>query len=156
MSAAHIRQLRARGHVIGTHSYSHPTRMGACTPERILDEWQRSVRVIADILGEPVVTGSVPGGYYARSVAEAAAQAGLKLLFTSAPTTRCWTVDDCWVVGRYTVRRWTRAATAAALASRRLRPRASQWLVYNSLNLMRTLAGDHYTRLRERFWAARV
>jgi peptidoglycan/xylan/chitin deacetylase (PgdA/CDA1 family) len=155
LSAAHIRELRARGHVIGTHSYSHPTLMGACAPERILDEWQRSVRVLADILGEPVVTGSVPGGYYTRSVAEAAAQAGLKLLFTSAPTTRCRTVDGCWVVGRYTLRRWTSAATAAALANHRLRPRASQWLFYNSLNLMRTMAGDHYTRLRERFWAAR-
>src|SRR6266511_2641064 len=76
MSAAQIRELHARGHVIGTHSYSHPTRMGACAPERILDEWQRSVAILSDILGEPVVTGSVPGGYYTRPVAEAGARTG--------------------------------------------------------------------------------
>ncbi len=156
MSAAQIRELHARGHVIGTHSYSHPTRMGACAPERILDEWQRSVAILSDILGEPVVTGSVPGGYYTRPVAEAGARTGLKLLFTSAPTARCHTVDGCWVVGRYTLRRWTTAATAAALADGRWLPRVSQWLVYRSLSLMRTIAGDHYTRLRERFWAARA
>lgn len=156
LSAAHIRELRARGHVIGTHSYSHPTRMGACSPKRILDEWQRSVGVLADILGEPVVTGSVPGGYYRRPVAEAAAQAGLKLLFTSAPTTCCRPVDGCWVLGRYTLRRWSSAATAAALADGVLRPRASQWILYSSLNVLRMIGGDRYTRLRERYWAARA
>ena len=156
LSAAHIRALHQGGHVIGTHSYSHPTRMGACSPEQILDEWRRSVGILADILGEPVVVGSVPGGYYKRAVAEGAALAGLRLLFTSAPTTNCWMVDGCRVAGRYTLRRWSSASAAAALAGGALRPRASQWLLYNSLNVMRTIAGDHYTRVRERFWAARA
>ena len=156
LSAAHIRELHAGGHVIGTHSYSHPTRMGACSPEQILDEWRRSAGILADILAEPVVIGSVPGGFYKRSVAEGAALAGLRLLFTSAPTTDCWMVDGCRVAGRYTLRRWSSASTAAALAAGRLRPRASQWLLYRSLNLMRTIAGDRYTRVRERFWAARA
>jgi len=155
-SAAQIRELSRRGHVIGTHSYSHPLRMGACTPDEILHEWRRSVAILAEILGEAVVTGSVPGGYYTRAVAEAAAQAGLKLLFTSAPTTRCWTVDGCRVVGRYTLRRWSRARTAAALADGQVLPRTSQWLLYRSLHVLRTVAGDHYTQLRQRFWATRT
>ena len=125
-------------------------------PEQILDEWRRSAGILADILAEPVVIGSVPGGFYKRSVAEGAALAGLRLLFTSAPTTDCWMVDGCRVAGRYTLRRWSSASTAAALAAGRLRPRASQWLLYRSLNLMRTIAGDRYTRVRERFWAARA
>jgi peptidoglycan/xylan/chitin deacetylase (PgdA/CDA1 family) len=156
LSAAQIRELHARGHVIGTHSYSHPTRMGACSPEQILEEWRRSAGILADILAEPVVIGSVPGGFYRRSVAEAAARVGLQLLFTSAPTTDCWMVDGCRVAGRYTLRRWSSAATAAALAAGRLRPRASQWLLYRSLHLLRTIAGDRYTRVRDRFWAARA
>jgi peptidoglycan/xylan/chitin deacetylase (PgdA/CDA1 family) len=156
LSAANLRELHAAGHVIGTHSYSHPTRMGACSEEQILDEWRRSTEILADILAAPVVIGSVPGGYYKRPVAEGAAVAGLRLLFTSAPTTQCWMVDGCRVVGRYTLRRWSSPATAAALAAGRLRPRASQWLLFNSLNLARTIAGDHYTRVRERFWAARA
>jgi peptidoglycan/xylan/chitin deacetylase (PgdA/CDA1 family) len=156
LSAAQIRELHAAGHVIGTHSYSHPTRMGACSPEQIFDEWRRSTGMLADILGAPVVVGSVPGGYYKRTVAEGAARVGLRLLFTSAPTTKCSIVDGCLVAGRYTLRRWSPASAAAALAAGRLGPRASQWLMLNSLNLARTIAGDHYTRVRERFWAARA
>jgi peptidoglycan/xylan/chitin deacetylase (PgdA/CDA1 family) len=156
LSPAQIRALHAAGHVIGTHSYSHPTRMGACSTEQILDEWRRSTAILADILGAPVVVGSVPGGYYKRSVAEGAALAGVRLLFTSAPTTKCWMVDGCRVAGRYTLRRWSSASAAATLAAGHLGPRASQWLWFNSLNLARTIAGDHYTRVRERFWAARA
>jgi peptidoglycan/xylan/chitin deacetylase (PgdA/CDA1 family) len=156
LSAGQIRELSARGHVIGTHSQSHPARMGACSPERVLEEWTRSVSSLADILGEPVLTGSVPGGFYTRMVAEMGARTGLRVLFTSAPTTRCHTVDGCHVVGRYTLRRWSRAEAAGALASGRLAPRSAQWALYTGLNLARTLAGDHYTRLRQRYWAGRA
>ena len=156
LSGGQIRELSRRGHVIGSHSYSHPMRMGACTRDEILDEWVCSVGMLTDTLGEPVVTASVPGGYYTPAVAEASAQAGLKLLFTSAPTTRGWTVDGCRVVGRYTMRRWSRPQTAAALADGRVAPRTAQWLLYRSLHALRTLTGDHYTRLRQRYWATRT
>jgi peptidoglycan/xylan/chitin deacetylase (PgdA/CDA1 family) len=156
LSAAQIRELHQAGHVIGTHSYSHPTRMGACSAQQILDEWRRSTDMLADILGAPILVGSVPGGYYKPAVAEGAALVGLKLLFTSAPTTKCRMVDGCRVTGRYTLRRWSPPSTAAALAAGQLAPRASQWLMLNALNLARTIAGDHYTRVRERFWAARA
>jgi peptidoglycan/xylan/chitin deacetylase (PgdA/CDA1 family) len=156
LSARQIRELHARGHVIGTHSYSHPTRMGACSREQILEEWQRSTDILADIVGEPVVAGSVPGGYYTRRVAEAAARAGLLLLFTSVPTTRCWTVDGCRILGRYSVRRWSTPAAASALADGRLMPGAAQWLLYCSLKLLRTLGGNQYTRFRQQFWSLRA
>jgi peptidoglycan/xylan/chitin deacetylase (PgdA/CDA1 family) len=156
VSADQIRALHARGHIIGSHSQSHPPRMGACSPEQVLDEWTRSVAMLAGILGEPVLTASVPGGFYTPMVAEMAARTGVRVLFTSTPTTRCHTVDGCHVVGRYTLRRWSRADTAAALASGRLGPRSAQWALYTSLNLARTLAGDHYTRLRQRYWASRA
>jgi peptidoglycan/xylan/chitin deacetylase (PgdA/CDA1 family) len=153
LTGSQIRELRDRGHVVGTHSHSHPTRMGACPPSEILDEWRRSMGMLADILGEPVVTGSVPGGFYTPAVGEAAARAGLRLLFTSWPTTRTWRAGECRMLGRYTIRRWSSARRAAALAAGGVRPRASQWLLFRSLHLLRSLAGDRYTRLRQLFWA---
>jgi peptidoglycan/xylan/chitin deacetylase (PgdA/CDA1 family) len=152
VSADHIRDLRRRGHVIGSHSMTHPTRMGACTLAQLEAEWRDSVSALADILGEPVVSASVPGGLYSRRVAETAAAAGIRALFTSKPTTRCEMVDDCLVLGRYTIRRWTPAETAAALAAGRWRPRASQWLVYRGLDAARWVAGDRYTALRQLIW----
>jgi peptidoglycan/xylan/chitin deacetylase (PgdA/CDA1 family) len=150
-----IRELRDRGHVIGTHSYTHPARMGACSREAILEEWRRGVGTLEDILGHPVVTGSVPGGFYTPRVGETAAQVGLKALFTSKPTTGCHQVDGCLVLGRYTLRSWSTSRSAAALAAGAPLPRASQWALYSSLNLLRAVAGEHYTRIRTVFWARR-
>jgi hypothetical protein len=129
--------------------------MGACTPAQVLDEWRRSVGLLTDVIGEQVYTASVPGGFYREFVAQAAAETGLKALFTSTPTTYCTSVDGCLVLGRYTLRRWSKAATAAAIAAGSIGPRFSQALLYGTLSLVRSVAGNHYTRLRQRFWASR-
>jgi peptidoglycan/xylan/chitin deacetylase (PgdA/CDA1 family) len=155
LSPTEIRELHARGHVMGAHSYSHPPRMGALPAERIREEWTRSTDMLAEILGTPVLTASVPGGFHTPVVADEAARAGIRALFTSDPTTRCRSVDDCVVFGRYTLRRWSAPAAAAALASGGWRSRSSQWLLYSTLTLARRLAGDRYTQLRQLFWANR-
>jgi peptidoglycan/xylan/chitin deacetylase (PgdA/CDA1 family) len=155
LSADQIRDLSRRGHVIGSHSYSHPTRMGGLTREELRVEWRRSQDTLADILGYSVVTASVPGGFYTRPVAETAAEAGFKVLFTSAPTTKYHEVDGCRVLGRYTLRRWSKPETAAALAAGRWGPRAAQAALYGGLTLVRRAAGDHYTTIRRIFWARR-
>ena len=140
-----MREMVARGHVIGSHSYSHPKRMGGCPPETIAEEWRRSVDVLQDVLGAPILTASVPGGFYTRPVGVHAAAAGIRVLFTSAPTTRAHAVDGCRVLGRYTLRRWSAPAYAAGARRRRLAPRAGQWALYSTLDLLRHAAGDHYT-----------
>ena len=150
-----IVDLHRRGHVIGSHSFSHPLRMGAEPAERILNEWRSSQQVLSDILGTPVVTASVPGGFYRPVVAEMAAQAGVRILFTSMPTTRCSVVDGCHVLGRYTLRRWSAPSTAASLAAGGY-ARAGQWMLYSSLHLIRLVCGEHYTRIRQRFWSRRA
>ena len=152
LSSAQLRELHHRGHVIGTHSFSHPLRMGGLGRAALDEEWRRSIDIIADILAAPVLTGSVPGGFYTRAVGEAAAAAGLKVLFTSDPTTACHVVDGCRVLGRYILREWSAAETAGALGAGRWKPRAGQWALYRSLNLARRVGGDYYTRVRNRFW----
>lgn len=155
LDSAAIRELRRRGHVVGTHSFSHPTMMGALSKEEILGEWSRSRAIIEDLLGEPVETGSVPGGYYKRAVGEAAAESGLRILFTSMPRTTVTSVGPCRIFGRYTIRRWTSPFSAAAIASGATGPRLSQWALYTTLTSLRSLAGPYYTRLRQWYWSRR-
>ena len=50
VSPDEIRALRSRGHTIGSHSCSHPYRMGDLPDDRLEDEWRRSVAVLSDIL----------------------------------------------------------------------------------------------------------
>ena len=148
MSREQIRSLRRRGHVIGSHSVSHPTRMSACGWEVLVEEWRNSRRTLSDILGEDVTVASVPGGYYSKTVALAASAAGIRVLFTSEPTTRCYFVDDCLVIGRYCLRTGTPPATAARLACGDWAPRVSSWLAWNTRKVGKKLAGDFYLRAR--------
>ncbi len=148
LDADQIRDLRARGHQIGSHSCSHPARMSSCSRDQLVAEWRDSSRRLAEILGEPVTSGSVPGGYYSRDVAEAATIAGLRLLFTSEPTLREWVVSDCTVVGRYTIYRGMPAGAVAALVSSAPLARMAQTVSWQAKKMVKNLGGPVYLRLR--------
>jgi len=149
VTRAQLRDLAARGHVIGTHSSSHPVPMARFSRQRLLAEWASSAQALGDLLGEPVRVGSVPGGGLSRRVAEAAAAAGMTALFTSEPTTHCRVVDGCVVVGRYVLRRGMPAAAAAALASGAIGARLRQACVWNLKKVAKVLGGNAYLALRD-------
>jgi len=147
VDADQILNLRSRGHTIGTHSCSHPSRISTCNYDEVLREWRDSRAVLAEILGEPVTLGSIPGGFYSRVVAEAAAEVGLRQLFTSEPTTRNWSIAGCALLGRYTVYRGMSAPVAAAIARGRMGPRAAQALTWQVKKLAKGAAGRRYEDL---------
>ena len=149
VSEGNIRELARRGHVIGSHSCSHPLRMGHCTFAQLLDEWRRSRAILTDIVGEEVRVASVPGGDFSLPVAEAAAQAGLTQLFTSEPTTQTQQLPGLTLAGRFTIQRWTTAKTVAAIASGKWLPRARQAAVWNAKKLTKRLGGERYLQLRK-------
>jgi peptidoglycan/xylan/chitin deacetylase (PgdA/CDA1 family) len=150
LDGAGLRELHARGHAIGSHSHSHPTRMSACSPDALHAEWTDSIAILSDILGCAVRDASVPGGYFSRAVAEAAARAGIRTLFTSEPTSRPTTVDGCVVLGRFTLRRDDPASLAAALVATSSRARMRQWSVWNAKKVLKRLGGTAYLRARAR------
>lgn len=150
LDARQIRALRRRGHVIGSHSCSHPVPITACAPAQLEHEWRESIRVLAEILGEPVDTASVPGGYYSRRVAEAAAAAGIRALFSSEPTTRVAEVSGCRILGRYMVRRGDAPELAGALAAGALAPRLRQALSWNLKKAAKAALGKHWLEIRRR------
>ena len=112
-----LRDLDRRGHVIGSHSATHPTRFAACPWPRMVEEWRSSTAVLADILGRPVTVASLPGGYFSRAAALAAAAAGIRVLFTSEPVVIARPIGACVVVGRFAVHDSTPTEHVAALAT---------------------------------------
>lgn len=148
LSSAQVIELRRRGHVVGSHSWSHPLRMAHCDRATLRWEWSRSVALLSDLLGERVLTASVPGGHYSRQVAAAAAQSGIEILFTSEPTSRPRRVQACRILGRYTIQRWTSAETVVALATARFAPRARQLVLWNVKKLLKMIGGDRYLAIR--------
>jgi hypothetical protein len=112
-------------------------------------EWNVSVNVLSDLLGRQVELASIPGGQYSREVAEAASQAGIKVLFTSEPTTRRDSINGCLILGRYSIQRKTAPQTAAAIANGKFGPRACQTLLWQSKKMIKELGGQYYLKLRE-------
>jgi peptidoglycan/xylan/chitin deacetylase (PgdA/CDA1 family) len=150
LGRAHVRDLHARGHIIGSHSHSHPLRMANCSEARLREEWKRSTAHLADVLGEPIVTASVPGGHYSMKVAATAAAAGIRVVFTSQPTVRVKKLADMTILGRYAIEASTSAATAAGLAAGDYAPRARWTALWMAKQAGKRAGGTLYLRVRAR------
>jgi peptidoglycan/xylan/chitin deacetylase (PgdA/CDA1 family) len=143
-----IRYLHEHGHVIGSHSCSHPLRISHLSWTELVDEWARSCGVLADIIGQPVRVASVPGGFYSREVAQAAAAAGIQVLFTSEPTAAVSYVDTCLILGRYSIRHNASANTSGALAAGGKGPWRKQSAAWLAKKAAKQIMGKSYFSLR--------
>lgn len=149
LRSGQVQELWRRGHVIGSHSHTHPVRMAACSYAQMQREWKASVGILAGLIGEPVRTASVPGGYFSREVAKAAEEAGIQVLFTSEPTSRVSQEGSCIILGRFAVRSNTPVRDCALLAAGSLAPLRRQALLWKAKKAAKLWGGTWYLRLRE-------
>lgn len=149
VDAAAIRELAKRGHVVGSHSCSHPLTMASLAEADLRREWRDSVAALSDILGAAVTCGAIPAGTYARRVAEAAEAAGLALLYTSEPTVTPWRIGGLTLLGRFSIMGHTRPEMAAALARGDRRTIAAQRLAWGAKRAVRRVAGPLWLQARD-------
>jgi peptidoglycan/xylan/chitin deacetylase (PgdA/CDA1 family) len=149
LTSQQLRELDERGHVVGTHSASHPARFSALTGPDMRREWSESRQRLEDIVGHAVTVGSVPGGYFSRAVAEAAADAELRTLYTSEPTTRPSIVEDCRVLGRFTIRRGHPRDMTRRFASGSPWARCGAWVRWNAKAVVKPMLGASYSRVAD-------
>ena len=148
LSEDQLRDLHRRGHLIGSHSCSHPTRMAALPRAELDREWQQSVRRLSEIMGFEVTLASVPGGYYSRDVGESAAAAGIETLFTSEPTSKVSILNGCRVLGRYVVRRGMAPEWSAGFATGSATQCLRQAALWKVKGFAKSLGGAKYLQLR--------
>lgn len=156
-TAAELRELHARGHVIGSHSCSHPPRMSSLPWRALLREWLVSKATLEQLLGAPVLVASVPGGFCSREVILAAERAGLEVLFTSEPTSRFHWIRGCLVLGRYAIRSTTLPDEAALLATGAPLRCWQQRATWSAKKVLKRLGGEHWLTMRKQLfgWMAR-
>lgn len=147
LSEEQLCELDARGHVIGTHTASHPYRFHACAPDRMRREWSESRTRLEDILGHEVTVASVPGGFFSSAVARTAADAGITMLYTSEPITRLWQEGTCALAGRFTLRAGCAPTAAAKLVGLAPWARAREWAAWNIKGLVKPVLGRSYVRV---------
>jgi peptidoglycan/xylan/chitin deacetylase (PgdA/CDA1 family) len=140
--------LHAEGHVLGSHSHTHPVEISRLGASALDAEWRQSVDILSQLLGEPVTVASVPGGFYSTSVARAAAATGIRYLFTSEPTVNTHRVDGCLVLGRYALWRGMPPSVALALALGTDSARQRQWFMWNVKKPLKRFARPVYGFVR--------
>jgi peptidoglycan/xylan/chitin deacetylase (PgdA/CDA1 family) len=148
LTADGVRDLAARGHVIGSHSRTHPAKMAALDRAAAADEWRRSRSDLGALLGSPPALAAVPGGSVSRAVYAAAAAAGYRVLMTSTPLARDRTVDGMTVSGRYAVWAATPPERVAAYACGALAPRVRLRAGHEAKRIARSVSPSVYDAAR--------
>jgi hypothetical protein len=116
VTKADVRELHARGHLVGSHSHTHPDVFNKISSAQMDYEWGHSGDILRDILGEPIVAAAIPGGHGNDLTERAAASAGYSFLFTSVPRKVPWKTDGMLCIGRVCPKKGTSARRIAALA----------------------------------------
>lgn len=154
MSADDIRELARRGHIVGSHSHTHPERMSQQSADELAFEWSHSADILREITGAPVTRASVPNGYDSPSVIAAMEAAGYTHIYTSTPTTRVRHRGSADVFGRYAVTDSETADDVLALVAspaRRFRLSARTAV----LGVAKALLGENYLKIRKKLLGKR-
>jgi peptidoglycan/xylan/chitin deacetylase (PgdA/CDA1 family) len=152
VTPAGLCELHSAGHVVGSHSASHPMRMSHLTREAIRYEWRDSRARLEDLISAPVTAASVPGGYFSQAVATAAAEAGIRVLFTSEPRRSVTTVDGMAVVGRFSVTRRTPEGDVVSLATGGRGAALRQRFAWGAKKVAKRVAGEAWLAARRKFF----
>jgi peptidoglycan/xylan/chitin deacetylase (PgdA/CDA1 family) len=144
-----ILHLHQQGHVIGSHSHTHPMRFASMGSHRILQEWSTSREILEKITGAPVLTASVPGGFYSAEVARLAEQAGYQILYNSEPRETSHYMGKILVMGRFIIQRHTPARDVVDLAFGHGFLRLRQVVFWNFKKILKAVGGPSWIVFRK-------
>lgn len=116
LSKAGVRELYERGHLIGSHSHTHPDIFLRLSPAQMDLEWRRSRTILEEVTGAPIVAAAIPGGHGNLATEQTAAAAGFAFLFTSRPWPVPWRTDGMLCIGRFCPKAGTRLERIGGLA----------------------------------------
>ncbi|HEX5439228.1 MAG TPA: polysaccharide deacetylase family protein [Gemmatimonadaceae bacterium] len=116
LSADDIRYLHSCGHLIGSHSHTHPDIFRDQPLARMIEEWTTSCGVLAGLLGDACIMASIPGGDGSARAVRSAAMAGMTYLFTSVPRLSPGHHGSCRVLGRFCAKATTSPTYVRTLA----------------------------------------
>ena len=101
LSSKQLKELAQRGHLVGAHSHTHAL-LNTLSHKDLIDEWRISTEIIKDKIGHCDVA-SIPNGASSDLVLREAQKAGIKILYTSEPSTKEKFFNKMRLIGRYTV-----------------------------------------------------
>lgn len=143
-----IIQLDQEGHIIGSHSHTHPIKISSLKPEEIEKEWKVSVEILQRVLKKNITVASIPGGFFSNEVVEFASKNGIKTLFTSEPKRKFSKLYGCNLIGRYTVLRHTPLYKIEKIYKENTLYLSKQFIFWELKKLLKKYFGPQYAALR--------
>lgn len=147
LNASQIRELSNRGHLIGSHTHTHPKNLSSLSKEEIEREWTESKSILESILSQKVDIASIPNGMGSTIVNEAAKKAGFKLLYTSVPTNTVRRDSEIILVGRFVIHDKTSNKLVHNIVSH-VTTRILLLLRWIILNAIQRILGTYYYKIR--------
>lgn len=150
LTSEQVKELAERGHVIGSHSHTHPEIFTKLTVDEIREEWTKSSEILRAILGDMELTLSIPNGYASKTIMDEAINAGYTDFYTSEPTTKVRFYKSHKVIGRYAVQDGMTAEDVLRIVddkSVRLKM-AAKWQL---LNVVKSVLGSSYETVKAKF-----
>lgn len=153
LTMGQLRELVERGHRIGSHSHTHP-QLTDLEEKSIVEEWKRSIEILKDFTSNDGITASIPNGDGNKLVMQKAAEVGIRVLYTSIPTTRVTSLGNMQILGRYVVFQGMTVKDIMTMVTNRSRRRIlySRWLC---LWLVKKMLGNHYNSLKQLLFKAK-
>lgn len=143
-----VRELHDKGHIIASHSDSHPRDISKLSIDEIVDEWSKSKKILEHIIGEEVNLASIPGGAISNNVLKGLKKSGYQVVYTSIPTNKADSFEGMNVIGRYTITNHSDIAYLNKLLSNSSY-RKKLILKYKFLRLLKSILGSNYNKVKQ-------
>lgn len=149
LTSNQVKDLFDRGHIIGSHSHSHPENISLLDEAEIYKEWFESITILREIIKGECVVASIPNGYKSKSVCNIALKAGLKTLYTSTPTTKFYKQRNMTIKGRYVVLNSMTTEDVMKIVSKKGYRR---WLLarWSILKILKKMLGSSYNSFKSK------
>ena len=147
LTAEQVKALHQQGHIVASHSHSHPRNMTELSVNDLLNEWRTSVQILEDIIRVPVMIASIPSGYNSKEVTDTAAQAGIKILYTSKPTIKSIHTIGIVLIGRYVIHSNTSIETFGKIISS-ANYRRKMLYRWKLINCAKKILGTRYNNIK--------
>ena len=143
LSRTQVKTLAEKGHIIGSHSHTHPEIFTKLSKKEVREEWQKSYEILKGILGDTKLTLSIPNGYASKRIMDEAIDCGYTDIYTSQPTTIIQQYKNHKVIGRFVVNDgMTKQDVLRIVESKSTRQKMA--LKWSLLNIAKGILGSSY------------
>ena len=142
-----VKELAERGHVIGSHSHTHPEIFTKLSRREVCEEWQESAEILKGILGNSALSLSIPNGYASKVIMDEAISCEYTDIYTSQPTMKIRQYKKHKVIGRYVVHNGMSTQDVLRIVENK-RTRQKMAAKWHLLNVVKSVLGSSYDKIK--------